>query len=403
MSRKSVAADGRSQRLPLCVCAHATQRQIFAVFDGQGGGHYHRDIKPDNVVISPMTGQTSVIDYGLKVWSDMENYHAGESEGYWPPEVLVPGANGKFEVFCNSKKRAQALNQTTDVFMASHMALQAAMGLHDLPWPLRVQDHDLSSIAGYVALMRAHAKAAAAGYDQLIDRVLCPMARDYFEQTMCSDPAQRLTPAKALQHPWLVGCAAAVQLAVATATPACQQVNQQIVDLFSGVPGIILPQHQQQQQEEEEEQSTATCSVSSTDVVDAPCCSTASACSICSESFSTRSTCSSGGDAAAADQHPADTAAATPKKPGLIKRGKRVLSKLTSSISRRASKLATRAGSQGFGITVSTGGMTETTAAVAAQADKWVDDDEPQAVPGLCGLRWLGCKKKDSLKRLLSL
>lgn len=88
-----------------------------------------------------------------------------------------------------------------------------------------------------------------------------PCSKGLLCETMCRDHAKRLTPEKALQHPWLADIAAVVQdrAAAALVAPLYQQQTQLLVELFSTVPAVIMPQQERttlllpikQQQEED--------------------------------------------------------------------------------------------------------------------------------------------------------
>lgn len=228
-------------------------------------------MKPTNVCIDASLSRVSVIDFGLSLQSDTDDFFAGFTHGYYTPETFVSDSQGRPTYYCSSEQRQRATNTTTDVFLTSFMGLEVAVGLEGLPWELRGYAYDLSKHEQQLALMKAHDDAAKAGFKELIARVSCPVARDFFEKTMCADPAQRLTPAQALNHKWLVSCRHAVQQAVEAALPALQDQNQQLIEMFSAqLPEVLVPKcHLLQQQEDEEEEAAAdsVCTVSS---VDAP-------------------------------------------------------------------------------------------------------------------------------------
>lgn len=246
----------------------------------QGSGYIYRDVKPTNVCVDASLNRISVIDFGLTLKTNMEDFFVGFTHGYYTPETFSTDSQGRPTYYCSSEHRQQATNTTMDVFLTSFMGLEVAVGLEGLPWELRGYAYDLSKHEEQLALMKAHDTAAKSGFKELIARVSCPVAQDFFERTMCSDPAQRLTPQQALNHEWLVSCRKAVEQATEAALPALQAQNQQLIEMFSSqLPEVLVPKcHLLQQQEDEQSQEkeqeceeTNSVSISrDSNIVDAP-------------------------------------------------------------------------------------------------------------------------------------
>lgn len=362
----------------------------------QGAGHFHRDVKPDNFTVNLTTHLVSVIDFGLMVGSNLANCSLSQTLGYFTPEMVQPGPNGRFDNFFAIESRKTAINNTTDVFLAAFVALEAVFSLVGLPWLLSSWDHDVDTQTGYFALLWEHVKAAEDGYYDFIAQVACPIARDFFKKAMCSDPCQRLTPAQALDHEWLASCRAPVQSVIDTATPALLVQSQHVAALLSGVPGVILPQ---QKQEVPELGGSAAGSVRSSRDLDVPCSSD----SRCSTSPSDGDTCSStAADTADPDQHPAcaATASAAPKNKSywassLLQQGEKLLTKLSRSSSSKRFSRASESGkpvsTRGKGNDAAVG---STASPALVEVQVWVDDaPRGVSVPGLCGLRWFNLRR----------
>lgn len=309
----------------------------------QGPGYYHRDVKPDNLCVDPTTGWLiSVIDYGLMIPSDLQNFYHGFTDGYYTPELVNP--KGNFRAFKRGNLRDSTINATTDVFLTSFVALEVAVGLSGLPWVLQAGKHDISTDKGLIELLYEHARAAVEGYDALINRVSCPTAREFFQWTMCINERLRPTPAEALQHPWLEECKTAVQEALVTETTAYKADNQMVVNLFSKVPGVILPQPHPQHQEVPEVNHSSTASLYSADSFDSfdsfnsaasldllfnPLVASQTADLRCDSSLSIKR-CSA--DEQVEDQLPAAATAAEDKQvSGMLQHGKELLARLSSS------------------------------------------------------------------------
>ncbi|KAL0238803.1 hypothetical protein PCE1_004494 [Barthelona sp. PCE] len=118
--------DGRTPvKLPENLCAHILQQMLVAIEEMHNRGIVHRDIKPQNVLISD-DGMVKLADFGIVAQLSQDHTHANTQIG--TPQYMAP------EVFTGTGTRTSA-----DIWSIGIVAYEMACGV--CPFQLKGKNH----------------------------------------------------------------------------------------------------------------------------------------------------------------------------------------------------------------------------------------------------------------------
>jgi serine/threonine protein kinase len=197
------------------------------------GGDFHRDIKPDNIVVNPVTCLSGLLDYGCAMGVSGSRYCKGGTPGYTPPEMAVL-TDGLPCTFLTPELCQAATHASADMFLLCRIGYEM---IHGPTAELDATLYDWDDLDDVIDAMEAVlavdwspqlAALASAGHSDVAD---------FLAWGLSENPEQRPTPAQALAHPFLGAAAAEVAAAVDSAMPSFVSGNQQVLDLLAGLEG----------------------------------------------------------------------------------------------------------------------------------------------------------------------
>jgi serine/threonine protein kinase len=197
------------------------------------GGDFHRDIKPDNIVVNPVTCLSGLLDYGCAMGVSGSRYCKGGTPGYTPPEMAVL-TDGLPATYLTAELRQAATHASADLFLLCRIGCEIINGR---PVELDATLYDWDDLDDVIDAMEAVlavdwspqlAALASAGHGDMAD---------FLAWGLSTDPEQRPTPAQALAHPFLAAAAVEVAAAVDSAMPSFVSGNQEVLDLLAGLEG----------------------------------------------------------------------------------------------------------------------------------------------------------------------
>jgi serine/threonine protein kinase len=197
------------------------------------GGDFHRDIKPDNIVVSPTTCLSGAIDYGCAMGVAGSRYCKGGTPGYTPPEMAVL-TDGLPCTYATPELRQAATHASADLYLLCRIGYEIIYGC-----PAELDD----TLCGYDNLEDVTAAMAAVLTVDWSPQLAALSSAghsdtaDFLALGLSTDPEQRPTPAQALAHPFLAAAAAEVAAAVDSAMPSFVGGNQEVLDLLAGLEG----------------------------------------------------------------------------------------------------------------------------------------------------------------------
>lgn len=157
------------------------------------------------------------------------DFHDGFTPGYITPEMCKPGKDKQYRAFMDISECPFTYNATTDVYLHGLMGLELINGLPEHLQPLAF---DISSDDGMLHMLKTHHKA---NFPALIKCINSSACKSYLRQAMHKNPEKRLTPARALAHPYLKEAAAAMELQVQQTQPAYARHASSIMTLLEEV------------------------------------------------------------------------------------------------------------------------------------------------------------------------
>jgi hypothetical protein len=328
------------------------------------GARLYRDTKPHNIAYNPSTGLFAFIDFGLMCREDGQDYHYGLTGRYLTPE-MAQLTNGQPLTVEDGALLQTVTNHTTDVYLLARTGLDMIIGV--IP-EINMDLYDTSDEAQFVAYLSAVNRFDWRTCEVSASLLSVGLTEEdsFFSGCMDKDPSQRLSPAQALQHPFIACVSQQVQAAVAQALPGYVQSCNTILGLLEGVwgqPGVFKP-------------CPVDVSVQSCSSESGPCTP-----SIRSGCNSPRSNSSSGGSSSCSGSIQQASAGA-PRKRSFLQRATKLLNKLKPS----SHKASTAAGAQ--------------SSAAGSSMGPWpvasVGDGCAVSLPGWCGLLRFSCKARSS-------
>ncbi|MCL6269160.1 serine/threonine-protein kinase [Sansalvadorimonas sp. 2012CJ34-2] len=165
----------------------------------QGKGVIHFDLKPDNILLNPVTGRILLADFGLarKTYSQGKIYAAGGTQGYMAPEVVLSFLD----------KNAPPVSTAADAYSLGCILFEMITGSKYLPTFGQTEEAQYASLyersySEYSEpLIRAKIQHAMPGIPpaQIDETVNLLMGM------LNPDPQNRIGPREIARHPFFSG------------------------------------------------------------------------------------------------------------------------------------------------------------------------------------------------------
>jgi serine/threonine protein kinase len=199
----------------------------------------HRDVKPDNICLNPISGIASLLDFGCMMGLNGEGYCCGGSPNYVPPELAT------LDIYWDEDARMAATHGSSDTYLAARVIHHLLFGVPPALDLCNYDEEDEDSFASYLAVSRCFDWSPYLVY--LVSVGMGGLAQ-WLAACLVADPLLRPTPQQALALPFLDVVAAEVDAAVAAAMPSFIANNNAAVQLLQGLQGQECTFVAQQQQ-----------------------------------------------------------------------------------------------------------------------------------------------------------
>jgi serine/threonine protein kinase len=193
-------------------------------------GRIHRDIKPGNVSFHAATGSYRLLDFGISIRPQHEDFFQGFTFAYVEPSMALVTPDGQYAM-ASREGQAAATSLASDIWALCLTALQ--MLLRRLP---DVLDYE-RCYGGEEA--RLDYLDALAAWDPTtckdLNRVatFSKPAADLLRRGLARDAEQRLTLQQLLEHPFVASRVAKFSKLAAQQQAATRRQQQRIADMFA--------------------------------------------------------------------------------------------------------------------------------------------------------------------------